>query len=145
MRMSFALTSTPTPPHRWLWSLLMTLAILSYVLMSAQVAAAQAPPSESELVRVPVRVIRQCEQDAAAVDGLESRLRACQRDLDAGSGALGESQRRELEQRVEVARLTLRVAELERQDAARWSPWAWIGVGAGGALVGVIVAVIVAR
>jgi hypothetical protein len=144
MRMSFALTSSPTPPHRWWLILILTLALWWTTSISA-LAHAQAPPTEAELVRVPVRVLRQCEQDAAAVDGLESRLRACQRDLDAGSGALGESQRRELEQRVEVARLTLRVAELERQDAARWSPWAWIGVGAGGALVGVIVAVIVAR
>lgn len=145
MRTTYRLTYSPIPPPRWWWLPVMILAILSYALMSAQVAAAQTPPSEAELVRVPVRVIRQCEQDAARVDGLESRLRACQRDLDAGSGALGEAQRRELEQRVEVARLTLRVEELERQREARWSPWAWMGVGAGGALVGVIVAVIVAR
>jgi hypothetical protein len=138
------LTPSLTPPPRWWLILILTLALWWTTSINA-LAHAQAPPSEAELVRVPVRVLRQCEQDAAAVDGLESRLRACQRDLDAGSGALGESQRRELEQRVEVARLTLRVAELERQDAARWSPWAWIGVGAGGALVAVVVAVIVAR
>lgn len=144
MRMTCPLTFSPTPPHRW-WLILILTLMLWWTTSISALAHAQAPPNEAELVRVPVRVIRQCEQDAAAVDGLESRLRACQRDLDAGSGALGESQRRELEQRVEVARLTLRVAELERQGAARWSPWAWIGVGAGGALAAVVVAVIVAR
>jgi hypothetical protein len=96
-------------------------------------------------VRVPVRVIRQCEQDAARVDGLESRLRACQRDLDAGSGALGEAQRSALDARLELARAQLRVAELERQDAARWSPWAWMGIGAGGVVAALVVGALVVR
>lgn len=96
-------------------------------------------------MRVPVRVIRQCEQDAQRVDGLESRLRACQRDLDAGSGALGEAQRSAQDARLELVRAQLRVAELERQDAARWSPWAWMGVGAGGVIAALVVAVVVAR
>lgn len=144
MRTTYPLTCHQTPPPRWWLILILTLAIWYCGSISA-LAHAQTPPTEAELVRVPVRVIRQCEQDAARVDGLEARLRACQRDLDAGSGALGEAQRRELEQRVEVARLTLRVEDLERQRAARWSPWAWMGVGAGGALAAVVVAVIVAR
>lgn len=94
---------------------------------------------------MPVRVIRQCEQDAARVDGLEARLRACQRDLDAGSGALGEARREVLEQRVEGARLVLRVQALEAAAAGRWSPWAWMGVGAGGAVVALVVTALVVR
>jgi TolA-binding protein len=108
-------------------------------------ASAQTPPSEAELVKVPVRVIRQCEQDAQRVDGLESRLRACQRDLDAGSGALGEAQRSALDARLELARAQLRVAELERQDAASWSPWAWMGIGAGGVVAALVVGALVVR
>lgn len=96
-------------------------------------------------MRVPVRVIRQCEQDAARVDGLESRLRACQRDLDAGSGALGEAQRAALDARIELVRSQLRVAQMEREQAARWSPWAWMGVGAGGVIAALVVAVVVVR
>ena len=97
------------------------------------------------MVRVPARVIRQCEQDAARVDGLEARLRACQRDLDAGAGALGEARREALEQRGEGARLVLRIQALEAAAAARWSPWAWLGVGAGGAVVALVVTALVTR
>lgn len=96
-------------------------------------------------MRVPVRVIRQCEVDAQRVDGLESRLRACQRDLDAGSGALGEARREAVEGRAEAARLVLRVQALEREREARWSPWAWMGVGAGGVIVGLVVTSLLVR
>lgn len=144
MRMTYSPTCPLTPPPPWWLTLTLILLILSCALMPA-LAAAETPPAEAELVRVPVRVLRQCEQDAARVDGLESRLVACQRDLDASSGALSEARRSALESRVEVARLTLHVERLEREQAARWSPWAWMGVGAGSALVAVVVAVIVAR
>jgi hypothetical protein len=144
MRESLALTCSPTPPPHWWLTLILTLAIWCCGSIGA-LAHAQTPPSEAELVRVPVRVIRQCEQDAARVDGLESRLRACQRDLDAGSGALGEAQRSALDARLELARAQLRVAELERQDAARWSPWAWMGIGAGGVVAALVVGALVVR
>jgi hypothetical protein len=133
-----------TPPPLWWLILILTLALWWTASIGA-LAHAQAPPSEGELVRVPVRVLRQCEQDAARVDGLESRLVACQRDLDAGSGALTEARRSALESRVQIAQLKLQIERLERERDARWSPWAWMGVGATGALVAVVVAVIVAR
>ena len=96
-------------------------------------------------MRVPVRVIRQCEQDAARVDGLESRVRACQRDLDAGAGALGEARREALEQRVEGARLVLRVQALEAAAAARWSAWTWLTIGGGSAALLILTGLVVAR
>jgi TolA-binding protein len=144
MRESLALTYSPTPPPHWWLTLILTLMLWCATSIGA-LAHAQTPPSEAELVRVPVRVIRQCEADAARVDGLESRLRACQRDLDAGSGALGEAQRSAQEARLELARAQLRVAELERQDAARWSPWAWMGIGAGGVVAALVVGALVMR
>jgi len=138
------LTHRPTRSPRW-WPILILILVILCCAWTPALASAQAPPSESELVRVPVRVIRQCEQDAARVDGLEARLRACQRDLDAGSGALGEARREVLEQRVEGARLVLRVQALEAAAAGRWSPWAWMGVGAGGAVVALVVTALVVR
>lgn len=133
---------TPPPP---LWLTLILILAILWCALTPALAAAQAPPSEAELVRVPVRVLRQCEQDAARVDGLESRLVACQRDLDAGSGALTEARRSALESRVQVAQLTLQIERLERERDARWGPWAWMGVGAGGALVGVVLVAILTR
>jgi hypothetical protein len=79
------------------------------------------------------------------VDGLEARLRACQRDLDAGSGALGEAHREALEQRADAARLVLRVQALEAAAAGRWSPWAWMGVGVIGAVTALVVTALVVR
>lgn len=119
--------------------------VIWYCVWMPALAAAQAPPSEAELVRVPARVIRQCEQDAARVDGLESRLRACQRDLDAGAGALDEARRGELEARVELADAQAQIRKLEAREAARWSPWAWLGIGAGGALLGVVLMALVTQ
>jgi hypothetical protein len=144
MRATYPLTYSLTPPPR-LWQILTLILVSLYCAWIPALANAQAPPSEDQLVRVPVRVIRQCEQDAQRVDGLESRLRACQRDLDAGSGALGEARAAALDARLELVRAQLRVAELERQDAARWSPWAWMGVGAGGVIVALVVAVVVVK
>lgn len=144
MRATCPLTYSLTPQPPWWQILTLILAIWCCAWMPA-LAGAQTPPSEEQLVRVPVRVIRQCEQDAARVDGLESRLRACQRDLDAGSGALGEAQRAALDARIELVRSQLRVAQMEREQAARWSPWAWMGVGAGGVIAALVVAVVVVR
>lgn len=144
MRATYPLTPCLTPQPPW-WQILTLILVSLYCAWIPALASAQTPPSEAELVKVPVRVIRQCEQDAQRVDGLESRLRACQRDLDAGSGALGEAQRSALDARLELARAQLRVAELERQDAARWSPWAWMGVGAGGVVAALVVGVLVMR
>ena len=144
MRKSLALTCSPTRTRR-LWQILILTLTAWCVTLTPALALAQAPPGEQDLVRVPVRVIRQCEADAARVDGLESRLRACQRDLDAGSGALGEAQRVALDARLELARAQLKVAELEQQGAARWSPWAWMGIGAGGVVAALVVAALVVR
>lgn len=112
--------------------------------MSSAPAAADPPPSEAQIV-VSRELLAQCDEDAARVDGLESRLVACQRDLDAGSGALTEARRSALESRVEAAQLTLQIERLERERDARWGPWAWMGVGAGGALVGVVLVAILTR
>lgn len=142
--MTYHLTRHLTRQRRLLRLLILILGIWSCVLTSAPVAA-QGVPSESEIVRVPVRVIRQCEQDAARVDGLESRLRACQRDLDAGSGALDEARRQAAASAAALETARRRAEELERERAARWSPWAWMGIGAGGALVGVVLVAILTR
>lgn len=112
--------------------------------LSSAPAAADPPPSEAGIV-VSRELLAQCDEDAARVDGLESRLRACQRDLDAGSGALTEARRSALESRVEVAQLKLHVERLEREQAARWSPWAWMGVGAGSVIFLGVLAALLAR
>lgn len=142
--MTYHLTRPLTRQRRLLRLLILILGIWSCALMSAP-AAAQGVPSESEIVRVPVRVLRQCEQDAARVDGLESRLRACQRDLDTGSGALDEARRQAAASAAALEAARRRAEELERERAARWPPWAWMGIGAGGALVGVVLVAILTR
>lgn len=138
--------STPCPTPRLLLRLLLMMisASLCFGLRTEQLAA-QAPPAEEQLVRVTPRVVRQCAADAAAVDGLESRLRACQRDLDASSGALAEARHAAQDERAEVVRLTMRVVQLETASAARWSPWAWMGVGAGGAVALLLTGLLIAR
>lgn len=138
--------SIPSPTPRLLLRvlLILTSASCSYAWRIEQLAA-QAPPAEEQLIKVTPRMVRQCEADATAVDGLESRLRACQRDLDASAGALDEARRSAQDERADVARLTMRVNQLEAASAARWSPWAWMTVGAGATVALLVAALLVSR
>lgn len=101
-----------------------------------------APPPEQQLVVIPLTTIEQCEADAMRVDRLEPALRACQRDLDAQAGALEEA-RRQREEVSEQRRLVeRRLVELEAEQARRWHPLVWAGIGAGSALVAVLLVTI---
>lgn len=95
--------------------------------MSSAPVAAQAPPSEAQLV-VSRKVIDQCAADAARVDGLESRLKACQRDLDQTFGERQECRRTSEAERERAVKWELRARELERR-----SPWPYVALGAGAA------------
>lgn len=96
-------------------------------------ASAEPPPPEGDLV-IPRRVLEQCEADARRIDLLEPALRNCQRDLDAGVGALIESRQTRAAIEEERRQLERRVAELEARQAARWGPLVWWGIGVASAV-----------
>lgn len=96
-------------------------------------AGAEPPPAEQGLI-LPRRVLEQCEADARRIDRLEPALRACQRDLDAGAGALGEARQTRAAIEEERRALERRVAELEASQAARWGPLTWWGIGVASAV-----------
>lgn len=78
-------------------------------------------------------IIRQCAEDARAIDDTRARLRSCQRDLDAATGsAQGSTQQLlallELERKRHAA-LTEEVGELRRRP--RWLQVAVVVAGVG--------------
>lgn len=114
--------------------LLLMWMLVSALWTSAPASAdAEPPPAEQGLI-LPKRVLEQCEADALRVDLLEPALRGCQRDLDAGAGALGESRQTRAAIEEERRQLERRVAELEASQAARWGPLVWWGLGVASAV-----------
>lgn len=132
--------STPSPilPRRLRLILLLLMTSCCAGLSSAPVAA-QAPPSEAQLV-VSRKVIDQCAADAARVDGLESRLKACQRDLDQTFGERQECRRTSEAERERAVKWELRARELERR-----SPWPYVALGAGAATAVWIAIMLIAK
>lgn len=113
--------------------------------MSAPAIAVADPPPSEELLVIPTRIFLQCEDDARRVDRLEPALRSCQRDLDAGSGALGEARAQRDAQEKDRRVLELRLVKLEAEKNARWSPLTWASIGAGSALVLILGVMVGAR
>lgn len=125
--------------QRLRWLLLMCLLTTCCAGLSSAPVAAQTPPSEAQLV-VGRKVIEQCAQDAARVDGLESRLKACQRDLDQGFGERQECRRGAEAERERAVKWELRARELEKR-----SPWPWVALGAGAASAVWIAVMLIAK
>lgn len=124
--------------------LLMLLTLTCCAGLSSAPAAAQAPPSESSIV-ISKRALQQCAADAARVDGLESRIVACQRDLDQLDGVCTERARQLAVTTADARLWERRARELEAAEKARWSPWTLAALGAGGTALLILTGLIVAR
>ena len=120
--------------------MLLTLAMLtSCAGLSSAPAAAQTPPSEAQLV-VSKAALQQCAKDAARVDGLESRVKACQRDLDQSFGARQECARQADRERAAAVAWELKARELEKRSA-----WPYVGLGVGAASAVWIAVMLIAK
>jgi hypothetical protein len=112
--------------------------------LSSAPLIAQTPPSEAGLV-ISRQALQQCAKDAARVDGLESRLKACQRDLDQLDGQRVECKRQAAEFHAEAQAWERRARLLDDERKARWSPWTWLAIGSGGSTLLILTGLILVR
>jgi len=99
------------------------------MLQGVRVACAECPP---------VVVPEVCERNLRA-------LESANRKLDQKDGQIAQEQASHQDTRDALGEAHEEIGRLEAEQDARWSPWVWMGIGAGGALASVLLVALIAR
>lgn len=86
----------------------------------------------------PVVVEEACQRNLRA-------LQVANRKLDQSAGRLQQEREAHADTRKELAQAHESIGRLKAEREAMWSPWVWVGAGAGGALATVLLVVLIAR